>query len=439
MLKPIGCGLLLCALLWAGSAPVCAQSREGTGTVTGHVICADTQNPARFAGVMLYSVPTSVAATAPNLDAGANASQMQAFQKALQQEMSAVSYVQTQTGIDGSFTAEDVPPGDYYVLASVAGYIQPRNLLQAAYDAGEDITKAVSGVSIIRVAADRTASIDVTVNRGAAVEGHVLWDDGGPVNGAMVMAEPTSKEHKNLPPQFAMMAVGSGLNGLMGLTDDRGRYRISGLIPGEYTVKAVLQTRTQMSMQQGRMNLNGLMAASPLQVYAPSAFHKPAAKPVTLSAGEERTDEDITFNLEGTHTVSGRITSAEDHHALSEARVMLKDASDKEFARSSGLDSDGTFHVTFVPPGTYTLEVSDGADTVPTEPTKGGLLNFTQNKTVRSYEDAKQSVVVLDDDVTGQNIELTPSKNVKPGISIGGLVGGIVGAEAPPPPASSSH
>jgi hypothetical protein len=215
----------------------------------------------------------------------------------------------------------------------------------------------------------------------------------------------------------------------MGITDDRGRYRISGLAPGEYTVKATLQTRTQMSMQKGRMNMNGMMMAMPLVVYAPGAFHKTDAKPVTLNAGEERTDTDMTFNLNGTHTVSGRVTSLEDHHALSEAQVVLKDAKDKEFTRSSGLDAEGNFNVTFVPPGTYTLEVSNGSDTVPGEPTKG-LVSFAQDKTVRSYEKGTQQVMVTDSDVTGQNVELTPSKTVKKSMDIGGILGAVAGGSS---------
>ena len=30
------------------------------GTVTGHVICGDTQRPARFASVMLFGVPAEI-------------------------------------------------------------------------------------------------------------------------------------------------------------------------------------------------------------------------------------------------------------------------------------------------------------------------------------------------------------------------------------------
>jgi hypothetical protein len=87
------------------------------GTVTGHVICGDTQRPARFAGVMLFGVPKEVA-PAPKLDGNADATQVAALMKAT---MGSMNMVQTQTGMEGGFTVNNVAPGDYYVFESVAG------------------------------------------------------------------------------------------------------------------------------------------------------------------------------------------------------------------------------------------------------------------------------------------------------------------------------
>jgi hypothetical protein len=274
----------------------------------------------------------------------------------------------------------------------------------------------------VRVSADRASEAEITVGRGAAIEGHVLWDDGGPVNGANVQAEPTSNQHKEMPSQFSMMNIGFEMNQAVATTDDRGRYRISGLPPGEYRVKATLQTNVQISMQKGRFNINSLMSAMPLTVYAPGGFRKTDAKPVTLNASEEHTDEDIVYNLSGTHTVSGRVTSSEDHHGLNQGVVLLTDANEKTFERTAGLDADGNFTVTFVPSGTYTLSVAGGADTVPEDPkpTKSGMsVMMTQQKTLRRYESEKQQVLVADSDLTGQNIELKPIKT-KTSTSSGG-------------------
>ena len=159
-------------------------SKPGTGTVTGHVICQDTQKPARFGNVLLYEVPKSITPAVNFEDMDSRAAD--AAMKAQMDATNSVNVVQLPTAMDGSFAAENVPPGDYYAMAAIPGYVQPRNLVQAAYDAGEDLTKGITGVSIVHVSADRSAHAEITAIRGAAVEGHILWDDGGPVSGALV-------------------------------------------------------------------------------------------------------------------------------------------------------------------------------------------------------------------------------------------------------------
>lgn len=386
------------ALAVAGAPALGQVSKPGTSTVTGQVTCEDTQRPARFANVMLYEVPSSLAPLQITAATDAKA------RAAIIREMNSHTLMQVQTGIDGSFAAQDVPPGDYYVLASVAGYVQPRYLLQAAYDAGEDVLRGVIGVPVIHVSADHLAEVGITVSRGAAIEGHLVWDDGTPVNGAYVEAEPTTKDHKNLPQQLSM--INMGLGNVIALTDDRGHYRISGLPPGEYRVRATLQTNSHFTMMNGRAG-GASMAGDSLLVYAPDAFRRKDAKPVKLIAGEEHGDEDITFNISGTHTVSGRVTSAEDHHAIKAAWVQLRDETDMTFARGTRVDEDGNFSVTFVPPGTYALNVG-GADIVSeTDEKNPGMV---QQKVVRNYKGAKQQVIVTDNDVTGENVELSPAK-----------------------------
>jgi len=401
-----GCWAVCLALAWLSAWG--QVSKPGTGTVTGHVICQDMQRPARFAQVMIFSVPASTV-TAGNVDA-ADPKSIKAFNQTMNEAMNSASFVLTETGYDGSFVVEDVAPGDYYVMASVAGYVQPRNLVQAAVDAGEDITKGIPGVPMVHVSADRSVSADVAVSRGAAIEGNVTWDDGAPVSAAIVNVEPKSGDHKPLPAQFTLVSM-SGMS--VGNTDDRGHYRISGLAPGEYIVRAMLQTNRRMSMQRGHFNPNANIGAMPLLVYAPGGFRKTDAKPLTLTTGEEHPDEDITFNLNATHTVSGRVTSAEDQHGLNRGVVTLIDSGDNTFRRSGGLDQDGTFTIMFVPSGTYTMSVSNAADTV-AEPAKdpqpGALVTMDQVRAVRSYRKADRRLMVSDGDVTGQNIELQPEK-----------------------------
>jgi len=107
------------------------------------------------------------------------------------------------------------------------------------------------------------------------------------------------------------------------------------------------------------------------------------------------------------------VASAEDHHGLNSGSVKLEDAQDKEFSRTAGVDANGNFVVTFVPPGTYNLTVSDAADTEPSKKEQTGLVKFAMDHTLRSYQEGKQSVIVGDNDVTGLSFELAPAKTTK--------------------------
>jgi hypothetical protein len=165
-------------------------------------------------------------------------------------------------------------------------------------------------------------------------------------------------------------------------------------------------------MQNGTMNFQRVID-SPLTVYAPAAFHHADAKAITLHAGEEREDEELTINLGGMHSVRGRVTSVEDHHGINAGTVTLEDTQDKDFSRSTRLDANGDFTVTFVPPGTYNLMVRLSRDTETSKEKPEDALQIASYTTVRSYQEGKQTVIVTDSDITGMTLELAPAKTVK--------------------------
>jgi hypothetical protein len=387
-------------------------SAAGTGIVSGHVIAGDTQRPARFAHVILFGIPTDLT-QAKKADPDADmATQMAAVADAMQ-TLGKTQMVQLQTGTDGSFTATDVAPGDYYVFATASGYIAPLARVQALFQAGADPRQRLPGIPTVHVAAEHPSSVDITMDRGAAVSGTILWDDGSPLSGAIMAATPAKEDSAKSPAQFGMLAMAGILSGLMNISDDQGHFRLSGLPPGEYLVQATIQAGQQTGLGAG-MNLGKLMGYKPLILFAPATFHKTSAKSITLKSGEELLDQQVTLNLAGLHSVSGQITSAEDHHGINAGTVKLTDVNDKAFVRSASVDAAGGFTVTFVPPGTYTMKVSEAEDTEPEKKTgkeKKASLFGANEKTIRSYSEGKKDLVVLDSDLTGQNIELTVDRN----------------------------
>ena len=102
--------LLIPLLALAAMAQNNSAAKVGTGTVSGHVYCADTNAPARGAQVQLEGVKDTEHRLAGHGQAST--------------DMPAGGIVQT--ALDGSFVIPNVPPGSYYVVAKAAGYLSPR-------------------------------------------------------------------------------------------------------------------------------------------------------------------------------------------------------------------------------------------------------------------------------------------------------------------------
>ena len=424
-MKRIAAALFVMASLASAQDPV---SASGTGSVSGHVICGDTQRPARFAQVVLFGVPVKATPQAEVNSDTSQADQVKAM-RSVMESMGKTNLVQAQTGVEGAFLATDVPPGDYYVFGAAAGYESPLNIVLAALAAGADASKPLPGVPTLHVSADRLSSVDVTMQRGAAISGTIAWDDGSPLAGAILSVTPAKGEQKP-PMEFTMLAM-TDLRSLINTSDDLGHFRITGLAPGDYIVKAMIQNGTQSGLGAA-MNLQKQAAHAPMMIYAPAAFHSSDAKAVTVNAGEEAREENITLDLGKTYSVSGRIEAADDHHGINQATVRLTDKNDKELNRSAPVDAAGNYTVTFVPAGTYTLAVESAADTVPDEAKKkkAGLFNFGSDKSVRRYVSTKQDVMVAGKDLTGETISLAVDKNAKDDDGdMAGALGALLGGD----------
>ena len=156
---------------------------EGFGTVTGHIICADTGRPARFAQAILFAIPKDVT---KSVDPAMRAKNSETDLVKALGFSTEVNMVSSETGFDGGFTANNVAPGDYYVFASVPGYIQPTSLITSIIRKLADYSNPLPGVLVVHVTADRIVNAEVSVPRGASVSGTIAWDDGSPVTGARV-------------------------------------------------------------------------------------------------------------------------------------------------------------------------------------------------------------------------------------------------------------
>jgi hypothetical protein len=203
------------------------ESKGSTGAVSGHVYCADTNAPARLATVTLEPV-RQVDEFKP---------QTEDQLRQLASHGSTISFIET--NLDGSFALRKVKPGTYYVIAEKDGYISPM-----AQFTRSDLERPTQEVKLrmakvlrkISVEANQSTSVEVRLERGAAISGSVNFDDGSPASGLAVKVLRKGKDGK-----WAVMESSARTRFTPSTkTDDQGHYRIAGLPSGEYIAEADL-------------------------------------------------------------------------------------------------------------------------------------------------------------------------------------------------------
>ncbi|HXB63135.1 MAG TPA: carboxypeptidase-like regulatory domain-containing protein [Acidobacteriaceae bacterium] len=367
------CGAALYAQGVMETAPPQSQSQY-SGTISGHVYCADTNAPARFARVILMPVRT-----ADNSGGGYSQSQVS-------------------TGLDGSFELQNVAPGMYYVMASMPGYLNPLSLVAFADvtstdpAAQERVAKVLTPVS---VDGSSGAHAEIRLERGASLSGTVYYDDGSPAVNVQVRVLPATSN--GITTGNARLGAGyMGLGQQYSSTDDYGRYRTTGLPSGDYVVEATSQFIQSRGNGFGRGQ-----QLSMLTIYAPRSPHADEAKTYTLKAGSELNGVDILIPIAAFHTVSGSVESS-DGHSLNAGNLTLTDDKDKTHTFRASAGSDGQFHFLYVPEGSYTLSLTGAAITAPdtTAGDTGNSRGRARTVVVQAYGNATQSVLVENGDLS---------------------------------------
>lgn len=383
LLRLLAVLIFLFRLLPAQSPEPDAQSSAplapppATGTITGRVILGDSHLPARMAYVTL--LPAGVAKGG--------------------EKKPAVSSADVQTGLDGSYLMPNVLPGTYYVIAAKLGYALPVPISYADPDdydqAPKDVKEALAAaLTPVAVAANRTSTADIVLNKGAVISGTVRFDDGEPDTQAVV-----SLLHKDNSGKWTEFATEEGLFSNNGArTDDQGNFRLTGLSPGEYLLRTTLEL--------GGADVKSPEAESTHEpdyrwdIYHGDGVRPRDAKTIKLKDGEESNGNNIEIRLARLHSITGTVISVESGNPINRADVELHNADDDSTCTVTAIGATGQFHFPYVAEGEYTLKVTKAADVAP------GSRSHDE-KPIRTYTDASQPLIVKGE-TGGVNIQVKP-------------------------------
>ena len=435
LIPTVGTALLLAAAI---SMPSSAQQTPNAGgsTVTGHVFCADTNGPARFAKVLLKSAEGDhrgeefMKRIADNMEKMAakdgepappakpatpgkpvpDDKKKQAMAAASKGMNAALDMMNASTvGLNGEFKIAGVKPGTYYVHVLFAGYIDDFDQVSDEDFASTDpeVRARVAKIPSITVTGTDSARAEITLERGAAISGRVLFDDGSPAAGwTLSVVKPGTKENVSDAVQAAMnqsLAMSGAVQ--LAKSDDLGHFRITGLGAGDYAVRATMIAPsigvTAGNIMEGGSGIN-------LTVYSGNTFNRADAKPVTVAAGEEYSGAEITVPASSLHNITGHVNAKSDGHTLNAGHVALSSKSNPALQLVAAIRSDGSFHFEYLPSGlAYTLTTADAADGKITPSANPGFmgLNMPNTEILAKYETGSTDVLLGDADI--DSIQLT--------------------------------
>jgi hypothetical protein len=317
-----------------------APPPTGTGAIVGTVIAGDTGRPVRRVHVVLSSTTPAVTLGVTTTD-------------------------------DGGFKFDKLPAGEFTLTASRPGFLDS---MFGQKQAGS----GRPGTPIVLAEAQKIDRVSLPIARGGVLTGTVVDDRGEPEFGAQVRA----MRWVMRTGERTLSSAGSAT------TDDRGMYRITGLVPGDYLVSAtstdtvasdqavmVAKARAEASasggdligaaMQELRMTVASMANSSGsgpdeptgyAPVFYPGTTQPSAATTVTLGVSEERSAVDLSLQLVPLVRISGIVTGAAGQGG-SIPVTLTSIGSPVPFPgpRTTRLAADGSFTFSGVAPGNYNV------------------------------------------------------------------------------------
>jgi hypothetical protein len=307
-----------------------------TGRITGRVVAADSGRPVKRARVLI---------SAAELPGGRAA----------------------MTDDSGVFDLTDLPAGRYTVNVSKTGFVAlsygQRRPLQA-------------GTPLQLGDGQQLKGVDFQLPRGSAVAGRIFDEDGEPMPGVTV----TVMRYQYLQGDRRLVPAASGQ------TDDKGQFRVWGLMPGDYYVSATARNLNVGPFQPGGFGGRGAVmgggrgggggasgsdteaATAYAPTYFPGVESVDQAKSVPVGLSQEVLDISFGLMLVRTSRITGHVANPDGTPASAGNVQLLAEGSTARGqigVRYGGrVQWDGRFAIANVPPGRYMLQARGGSGDV---------------------------------------------------------------------------
>ena len=284
-------------------------ARPGTATLRGRITAADTGQPLRKAQVSIFRAPPVGGGTLTN----------------------PINRIST-TDADGRYEFTKVVAGRYTVSAQKGGYVNGTFGQNRPTDPVKPVV-AIDGQMVDKV--------DISLQRGGVITGRILDEFGEPAIDVQVSAVRST----NARGQRRIVNAGRPST-----TNDIGEFRLSALPPGEYFVFATLRNLNPLAETDDRVSY--------APTYYPGTAEVSAAQALTVGVGQTINDLTLPLVLTRTARIMGTAVDSAGRPVRGNVQAVPHAAIGLPLALSPGrVNADGSFTISGLAPGDYTLQV----------------------------------------------------------------------------------
>jgi hypothetical protein len=345
--------LFLILFLLAAAPSVVAQERAASGdigSIRGTVIDTKTSQPLNGATVGLHS------------------------------PLASGEWNSLTTGPDGRFAFAGLSAGRYSLTASRNGY------LDSAEGRGRPLADLASksGAAISLAAGQEIDDVVLRLTPTGVIAGRIINERDEPMPGVQVQTLKSS--YANGHREFT--------DARAGFTDDRGEFRIWGLAPGQYYLRATNPRRWAAG-------------TAPREIYVPM-FYPGVTDPgrsqtVELHSGEEVNGINLTLTPSRTVHVKGRVLTANAAPAKGAQVTLTPLGGSGGYSLEAGTDASGRFEMAAVPSGSYV-----------------GFAQFAENEESGKPLTGRTTVQVGDTSIDGVDVVVFPGATVSGRVRVEG-------------------